>query len=111
MLGGSWHRSKFAPRRNFRPPETASTIADPAWRPVRPPTRFRSIAKPRCADAGPEVVDKAGTWSVARSRILRVAARIAPFVRSVIENGGSLHPVDGAALPEAIGGIAVRRAG
>src|SRR5580704_12791172 len=91
MLGGSWHRSKFAPRRNFRPPETASTIADPARRPVRPRTRFRSIAKPRFADAGPDVVDWVGAWSVAGSRVLRVPRRVTAFVRSVIETAGSLH--------------------
>jgi hypothetical protein len=57
------------------------------------------------------VADQAGISSVARSRILRLAARIASFLRSVIENAGSLHPVNGAALPEAIGRVAVRRAG
>jgi len=57
------------------------------------------------------VAGQAGISSVAGSRILRLAARIAPFVRSAVESAGSLHPVNGPAFAEAIGGIAVRRAG
>src|ERR1700730_8364623 len=62
-------------------------------------TRYRS-GSATVLDAG--VTVQAGISSVTRPRILRVAARIAPLVRSVIESAGSHHLVDGAALPEAI---------
>ena len=42
---------------------------------------------------------------------MRIAAPIAAFVRSVKERGRIFHPVHGAAFDQAIGGIAVRRAG
>lgn len=47
--------------------------------------------------------------SVARSRILRLAARIAAFVRSAVESAGSLRPLNGAALKEAIAWVAGHR--